>query len=161
MYYFWILNEIYLLPYFWKGIKALVLRHENWDKKITKSQPILALWDYQKTLKYQDIHSLSVNTNQYVQILITERAIIMKILLGGQQPTSTDSWGVRCGNHHRSTNPCSLRLSKNATIMGGHQGTSTESWGMFYGNCHISTNTCSLRLSENTTIKIYLFFNLQ
>ena len=65
--------------------------------EITVSQPILALWDYLKTLQLQFIESLSGSTNQYVLIMITKLAITITVLLRGHQGTNTESWEVRYG----------------------------------------------------------------
>ena len=66
------------------------MSRDEWDTEITISQPILSLWHYWKTLQEQNIHYLSGSSNQYVLILITERAITIAAMLGGQQGTSTD-----------------------------------------------------------------------
>ena len=53
MYSFCFMNELYLLPYFWEGTRALVLSHEECDTEIIIYQPILLFYTIGKLYNYK------------------------------------------------------------------------------------------------------------
>ena len=69
-----------------------------------------------KDLWLQDINYKSGSTKHcwLIHIISVDRTIYA--VLGGHQVTGTESWGVRYGNYHISTNIVSFRLSESPMI---------------------------------------------